>query len=115
MVDTEKLDKAILALLRNGNGVEEWNINRWRVELHKEFHLLPDWDELVSAMKRLRADGIIHLKKCCKEYPSEHTGDADDWWFFGHYAFRVSITDEGRKFWNVSVAPIGFQMSGSSR
>jgi hypothetical protein len=112
MIYTEKLDKAILALIRNGKGAQDWNVPNWQIQLQVELGRLPDWDEVVSAMKRLRADGIIRLKKYSKEYGGEYSGnEADDWWFFGYYTFRASITDLGRMFWNVSTRPLGFQRS----
>lgn len=112
MIDAGKLDKAILAQIRRANGAQDWNIGSWQVHVQQELGTLPDHAEVVSAMKQLRADGLIRLKKYSKEYGGEYSGiEADDWWFFGYYTFRASITDEGRKFWNVSTRPLGFQVS----
>lgn len=110
-IDTEKLDKAILAQIRRADGAQEWSVTSWQVHVQAEVGALPDHAEVVSAMKRLRADGLIRLRKNSKEYGGEYSGnEADDWWFFGYYTFQASITDQGRRFWNVAVRPLGFQM-----
>ena len=110
MIDAEKLDKTILAQIRRANGAQDWNIGSWQVHLQTELGQLPDQSEVRSAMKRLYADGLIRLKKYSKEYGGEYTGkEEDDWWFFGYYTFQASITDQGRRYWNVATEPIGFQ------
>lgn len=110
MIDAEKLDRAILAQLRRMNGSWDVNIAEWQRYFLKSLGTWAEHAEVISAMKRLLADGLINLKKHSKEYPSEYTGPECDWWFFGYYTFEVSISDGGRLFWNVSTAPIGFQV-----
>jgi hypothetical protein len=64
-IDAEKLDKAILAQIRRANGEQDWNVSSWQVHLQTELGARPDDAEVVSAMKRLRADGLVRLDFKC--------------------------------------------------
>ena len=74
---------------------------------------LPDYGEVRSAVKRLQADGVVHLKKYSEQLGGlyEYRGDGtdDDHWFFGFATFETGITDHGRRYWDVPRAPIGFR------
>jgi hypothetical protein len=109
VLNADRLDRAILAQLRRANGSWDVNVPYWMTHIQKELGTVPDYAEIVSAMKRLFAEGLVDLRKHSKEYPGTYSGPQDDWWFFGYYTFEVSITDQGRRFWNVATAPIGFE------
>jgi len=114
VINTDKLDKAILKHLRLVDGKQDASTIWWLSRLQEQIGVLPDYAEIVSAMKRLRADGTVCLQKYIDERDGlyEYRGDesdADDHEFFGFATFEVRITDEGRRVWNVPRNPIGFQ------
>jgi hypothetical protein len=114
MIDTEKLDTAILKRLRIMNGEQKGHsTNNWSVLLQPELGLV-DPAEIQSAMKRLCADGIARLKKWDEKLGGAYEYRPDDSpaienQFFGFGAFDVLITDQGRRFLNVPGGRIGFQ------
>ena len=76
--------------------------------------MVVDWAEIESAVKRLRADGVVRLAKYDRHLGGwyEYRGSepvAVDSRFFGHSSFEIRITDQGRRFWDVPRTPIGFQ------
>jgi hypothetical protein len=116
MIDTAKLDDAILEHLRTTNGVETANIGRWQILLQKVGSANPpDYDEVESAIIRLCAREIVYLRR----YDDQRKGwdvirandvntfDRDRFFRFG--SFELRITDYGRTFWKVPHGPIGFQ------
>lgn len=114
MIDTEKLETAILKRLRIMNGEQKsHSTNNWAVLLQPELGVV-DPAEIQSAMKRLCADGIVRLKKYDEklggtfEYHLD-VSPAIEGRFFGFGCFDVLITDQGRRFLNVSSGRIGFQ------
>jgi len=119
MIDTGKLDAAILKRLSIMNGEQKGlsTIN-WATLLQqqeKEFRTV-DPAEVESAMKRLRADGLVRLTKYDEELGGRHEYRLDDSAaierrFFGFSSFDVLITDEGRRFLNVPRGRIGFQQT----
>jgi hypothetical protein len=88
----------------------------WQTHLQPRLGVLPDWAEVESAVKRLRAAGLVRLEKYnpqlgrLYEYRGDET-DAFDSWFFGYASFETRITDQGRRFWDVPRTPIGFQIT----
>ena len=112
MINTDKLDNAILKRLRTANGKQPASTIWWVNHLQEQTGELPDRAEVISAMKRLHADGVVRLKKYIDalgglyEYQGNES-DVDELEFFGFATFEVMITDQGRRFWNR--APIGFQ------
>jgi hypothetical protein len=115
MVDTNKLDKAILNHLYAAKGVQDASVIWWQTHLQLLLGVLPDWAEIESALKRLRAEGIVRLVKYDRELGGwcEYRGDehpAVDSRFFGFASFETRITDKGRRFWDAPRTPIGFQM-----
>ncbi len=114
MIDTERLDTAILKRLRLMNGEQKsHSTNNWSVLLQPDLGVV-DPAEIQSAMKRLCADGIVRLRKYDEklggvyEYPPDDSS-AIETQFFGWGSFDVLITDQGRRFLNVPVGRIGFQ------
>ena len=114
MIDTDKLDNAILKHLHLVNGRQDASTIWWLSRLQDQIGELPDYAEVVSAMKRLQADGVVRLRKYINEHGGlyEYSGsesDLDDHQFFGFASFEVMVTDQGRRLWNVPSSQIGFQ------
>jgi hypothetical protein len=114
MIDTDKLENAILKHLRTVTGRQDASTIWWLSRLQEQIGELPDYAEVVSAMKRLRADGTVRLKKYFAEIDGlyEYRGDESDFedqHFFEFASFEVMITDQGRRLWNSPRTPIGFQ------
>lgn len=114
MIDTGKLDTAILKRLRVMNGEQRGlsTIN-WSTVLREELGYV-DPAEVESAMKRLCADGIVRLVKHDDELGGTYEYRLNDGLviekrFFGYGSFDVLITDHGRRFLNVPGGKIGFQ------
>jgi hypothetical protein len=112
----DKLDREILKHLRGVNGAQDASIGQWLNVLQERSGEWADYAEVESAMKRLRADGIVRLMKYHPELNRLYEyhgneGDAFDRWFFGFASFEVRITDQGRRYWNVPRGKIGFQQS----
>jgi hypothetical protein len=87
----------------------------WQTHFQERLGVLLDWDEVESALKRLRGEGIVRLVKCDSElggwYEYQgHEHPAVESRFFGYASFETRITDVGRRFWDVPRTPIGFKM-----
>lgn len=114
MIDTGKLDTAILKRLRMMNGEQKGqNTSNWSVLLIDELGTFVDPVEVKSAMKRLCADGTVRLKKYDEKLDGVYEYRWDDSpaienQFFGFGSFDVWISDQGRRFLNVPVGRIGF-------
>jgi hypothetical protein len=118
MVPTQKLDPTILAILRDyPEGRCEVSMNGqfgWMDLVSKRLHEIVDPLEIESALRRLRSEGKLRLRKYIEGRPVRYEYEdnkTDDRWFFGTSTFEVTITDEGRVFWDVPQGSIGFQQS----
>jgi hypothetical protein len=114
MIDTEKLDTAIMKRLSIMNGDQKGlNTNNWDVLLRPELGVV-DLAEIQSAMKRLCADGIVRLRKYDEKLGGDYEYRPDgspaiENQFFGFGSFDVLITDQGRRFLSVRGGQIGFK------
>jgi hypothetical protein len=115
MVDANKLEKEILKQLQLVQGKQDASVIWWQTHLQQRLGVVVDWAEVESAVKRLRAEGIVLLVKYDRQLGGwyEYRGNElvrVDSRFFGYGSFETRITDEGRRFWDVPRAPIGFQI-----
>ena len=78
-----------------------------------------NWAELVDAMKRLHAEGLLGLLKWINHTRIEYEGRENDEEFFYRADFRLLITPQGRTYYEALLAqaeadeprpkrPIGF-------
>ncbi|MGB7758518.1 MAG: hypothetical protein WBL61_01745 [Bryobacteraceae bacterium] len=117
---SENLECAILQIVMGPNskeGTHEDSWGCWETSVRRLVTNDPFTEgDLKSAFKRLRTRGIVTLEKCDSHRGCyrEYSGDKeDDVEFFLRIAFRATITDDGRSYWDKlrvakPVGPIGF-------
>jgi DNA-binding transcriptional ArsR family regulator len=103
-ISAEKLEVAILAILRHHKGKLEVSMNGqygWLDLVREHLGEILDPLKIESALKRLRSDGIV----CLTQYNPDlgvrfeyRAGESDDRVFFRRWNFEVAITEEGRGY-----------------
>lgn len=113
-ITADKLDSAVLAILNQFSGERTAAIADWSADINQRLGGLPSHAETTSSLKRLHRDGILGLKKWSEKHGGwwEYLGDeTHDEPFFHHASFVVTVTDLGRRYWDVPRGKIGFQQS----
>ncbi len=109
-IPADKLDAALLAILRGYNGRNEVAMNGifgWCDLVNNHLGEIVDPLDAESALRRLRDIGHVRLRKYDPEQNVRHEYVNDE--PLGSSKLEVTITDEGRRYWDVPRRLVGFQ------
>jgi hypothetical protein len=110
-----RLEHAIVEIImvRNGTHQESWGV--WMNSVSTLVPDLVDPADLKAALRRLLRGGIVRLSKPDERryHGFDYSDNEGDDAFFSIGGFNVTITDDGRKYWDgIKVEPhsgtIGF-------
>jgi hypothetical protein len=109
-----RLENAILQIVMQPYGNDGTHPSRWGDWMNDVRQFVPEvtQDNLKAAFKRLWRQKIVHLTKAGLHYKWSDDENEDVEFFFRE-PFRVSITEDGRKYWDIirlgtTGNPIGF-------